>query len=130
MWSLPHCREESTTPRGGGEVTRGGDCSDLPNGHHCGSLGVKAPSTTHRHPPGFQHKPDHLPSSSRIVRHCIATGPIFTTAALGHLVSQRPPPVFVRMVVVRVSVVSQNWESMICPFVSCISCSTSCDVTY
>lgn len=25
--------------------------------------------------PGFQHKPDHLRSSSRIVHHCIATDP-------------------------------------------------------
>lgn len=46
----------------------------------------------------------------------------FTAAALGHLALQQRPPVSVECSCTELG-------SLICPFVVCISCSTSCDVT-
>lgn len=62
---------------------------------------------------------------SVLVTHCsplYCNGPRFIMAALGHLVLQRLPPVSEEGSFTKLG-------SMICPFVSCISCSTSCDVT-
>lgn len=62
---------------------------------------------------------------SVIVTHCSPLywdRPHFTTAALGHLVLQRLPPVSKEGSFTKLG-------SMICPFVGCISCSASCDVT-
>lgn len=77
---LPHCRKASTSSRiraADGFQRRGG----------LGTTGAVWESNHHPHYPqmpdvtpllalpGFQHKPDHLRSSSRIVHHCIATDP-------------------------------------------------------
>lgn len=60
------------------------------------------------------------------LRHALFTTVLrqtpFYIAALGHLVFQRLPPVLKGGLFTKLG-------SMICPFVSCISCSTSCDVT-
>lgn len=62
---------------------------------------------------------------SVFVTHCsplYCDRPRFTTAVLGHLVLQRLPPVSEEGSFTKLG-------SMICPFVGCISCSASCDVT-
>lgn len=72
---------------------------------------------------GIEREPDHLRSSSRIVRRCAATEPALPrprwdiwSCSGCHLFLRRDRS-------------RKKAGSVICPFVGCISCSASCDVT-
>lgn len=129
---LPHIRAG-----GEGVVFKGGVARVLQflprgTGHNWGSLGAHPPPTDAPAMPDFTplfalmgfftHKPDHLRSPSRIVHHCAATEPVLPwlhwdiwSYSGCHLFLEEGS--------------LTKLGSMICPFVGCISCSVSCDVT-